>query len=164
MNIWLRQEGKLSDAFHGLRASIIASRDVPITSSEEVIGWWESRRISFNLIVGTAGLLTCIVVGVVGVGSSILFGSDFGVPDPPLFAVFGIVIYGIMANICYTGGSIAELAVRRIWPHEADRFATSSFSAGLAFSILLTLAPGIVIGAGGIFGLLVYLGRIFRRQ
>jgi hypothetical protein len=128
-----------------------------------MIDWWESRRIPFNLIVGAAGVLTCIIVSVVGVGSSILFDKDIA-PDPPLFAIFGVVIYGIMANICYTGGWIAELVVRRIWPYEADRFATLSFSTGLAFSLLLTLAPGIVIGAGGIFGLLVYLVRIFHRQ
>jgi hypothetical protein len=152
------------NAFDSLKASVLCRRDAPVTSAKEVIGWWESRRIPFNLMVGTAGILTSIIVGVVGLGSSILFGSDFGLPNPPLFALFGVVIYGIMANICYTGGWMAELVVRRIWPHEADRFATLSFFTGLAFSILLTLAPGIVFGAGGIFGLLAHLVRIFHGQ
>jgi hypothetical protein len=152
------------NAFDRLKASVLCRRDAPVTSAKEVIGWWESRRIPFNLMVGTAGILTSVIVGVVGLGSSILFGSDFGLPNPPLFALFGILIYGIVANVCYTGGWIAELVIRRIWPHEADRFATLSFSTGLAFSILLTLAPGIVIGAGGIFGLLAHLVRIFHGQ
>ncbi|MGC2321862.1 MAG: hypothetical protein WA463_04445, partial [Terriglobales bacterium] len=120
----------------------------------DAIGWWESRRIPFNLIVGSAGIVSCLVAGIVSLGSSFLFNSDFGLPDPPLFALFGIIIYGIMANICFTGGWLAELLVRKAWPQEADRFATLSFSLGLVFSVLLTLTPGLVIGVGGLIGLL----------
>jgi hypothetical protein len=148
-----------ANAFHRLRASVLCRREAPVTSAKDLIGWWESRRIAFNLIVGTAGILTSIIVGVVGLRSSILFGSDFGLPNPPLFALFGVVIYGIMANICYTGGWMAELVVRRIWPHEADRFATLSCTTGLVFSVTLTLAPGIFAAAGGLFGLLVHAYR-----
>jgi hypothetical protein len=146
-------------AFARLGSSTFWSRDVPVINAREAIGWWESRRIPFNLIVGSAGILSCIVVGVVGLGSEILFGSEFGLPNPPLFALIGVLIYGIMANVCFTGGWIAELVIRRIWPHEADRFASRSFSLGLIFSVLLTLTPAIVIGAGGIFGLLAHLFR-----
>jgi hypothetical protein len=153
----------LRDVFDRLRTSVFCRRDAPITSARDVIGWWESRRIPFNLIVGTAGILTCIIVGVVGLGGSILFGSDFGTPDPPLFALVGVLIYGIVANVCYTGGWLAELFIRKRWPREADRFATLSFSTGLAFSISLTVAPGIVVGAGGIFGLLVHCFRALHR-
>jgi ABC-type branched-subunit amino acid transport system permease subunit len=144
-------------AFARLKSSILCARDVSPRSAWDAIGWWESRRVSFNLIVGSAGILSCIVVGVVGLGASILFDSDFGLPDPPAFALVVILIYGIMANICFTGGWLAELVVRRLWPREADRFATVSFSLGLVFSVLLTLTPAIVIGAGGIFGLFTHL-------
>jgi hypothetical protein len=156
------ESGSRHKAFERLRYSILCRRDVPISSAKDVIGWWESRRVPFNLIVGTAGILTTVIVGVVGLGSSLLFGSDFGLPDPPLFAVFGILIYAIMANVCYTGGWIAELIVRTTWPEEADRFATLSLSTGLAFSVSLTLAPGIVVGAGGVFGLIAQLSRVLR--
>jgi hypothetical protein len=121
-----------------------------------VIGWWESRRIAFNLIVGTAGILTSVIVGVVGLGSSILIRQRFWIAKSSAFCP---VIYGIMANICYTGGWMAELVVRRIWRHEADRFATLSFTTGLVFSVTLTLAPGIFAAAGGLFGLLVHAYR-----
>ena len=164
MGAGLTESGKRRDAFDRLRYSILCRRDVPITTSKEVIGWWESRRIPYNLIVGTAGILTCVIVGVVGLGSSIFFGSDFGLPDPPLFAVFGILIYAIVANVCYTGGWVAEIAVRKLWPREADRFATLSFATGLAFSISLTLVPGILAGAGGIFGLLLHAYRALHGQ
>ena len=36
---------------------------------------------------------------------------------------------------------IAEIVVSKLWPQEADRFATLSFSLGLVFSVLLTLTP-----------------------
>jgi hypothetical protein len=68
-------------------------------------------------------------------------------------ALFAILLYGIAANLFFTGGWLAELVVRKIWPREADRFATLSFSLGLVFSVLLTVTPGIVVGVGGIFGL-----------
>ena len=124
-----------------------------------MIGWWEARRIPFNLIVGSVGILTCIVVGVVGLGSELLFNSEFGVPNPPLFALIGIILYGIFANVCFTGGWVTELIVRRLWPREADRFATLSFSLGVVFSVLLTLAPAIIVGAAGIFRLVSHLRR-----
>jgi len=94
-----------------------------------------------------------MVIAVVGLGSHFFFNSEFGLPDPPLFAIFGIIMYGILANLCYTGGWIAELIVRRAWPEEADQFASRSFSLGLFLSVLLTLTPAIVVGLAGIFKL-----------
>jgi hypothetical protein len=140
--------------FSLLRASTLCRREVSPANSWQMIGWWEARRIPFNLIVGTAGLITCIVVAVVGFGSFFLFNGDFGMPNPPLFGVFGVLIYGMVANIFYTGGWLSELILRKIWPNQADRFATLTFSLGLVFSVLLTLSPGIVAGAVGIFELL----------
>ncbi|MEO7193080.1 MAG: hypothetical protein ABI051_18695 [Vicinamibacterales bacterium] len=75
-------------------------------------------------------------------------------PYPPLFAIFGIVLYAVMANVCYTGGWLAELVVRAAWPQQANRFATLTFSIGVVFSVLLTSAPGVLLAAGGVFGLI----------
>lgn len=146
-------------AFSRLKPSALFRRDTPAQTARDVIGWWESRRIPFNLIVGSAGLLTCISVGVVGLGSEILFNSEFGLP-PPFLAVAGVLIYGIMANVFFTGGWVAEIALRRLWPAEADRFATTSFAFGLIFSVLLTLAPGALVAAGGLFKLIGHIHRM----
>ena len=108
----------------------------------------------FNLIVGSAGIITCLVIGVVAAGAEIFFHSEFGMPDPPGFAVIGIILYAIMANVCYTGGWITELFFRRFSPREADRFASTSFFLGVIFSVLLTLAPALLVGAVGAFKLL----------
>jgi hypothetical protein len=140
--------------FAVLRVWVLCRRDIPVNSVRDAIGWWEARRIAFNLIVGTAGILSCIVVGIVGLGSELLFNSEFGIPNPPGLALIGVIIYGILANLCFTGGWVVELVIRRIWPQEADRFATMSFSLGLIFSILLTLSPAVLVGTAGIFKLL----------
>ncbi len=71
--------------------------------------------------------------------------SHFGeVPDLPgnssseLFAILG---YAILANVCFTGGWITEIIVRKLWGEKAGAFGSISFSLGLFFSILLTLSP-----------------------
>ncbi len=138
-----------------LKASILCRRDIPINSNWGAIGWWEARRVPFNLIVGSAGILSCVVIGVIGLGSYFLFHGEL--PLPSGLSVLAIFLYGAIANLCFTGGWVAEILVRKLWPKEADRFATLSFSIGLAFSVLLTLTPAVVVGAAGIFGLLGYL-------
>ncbi|MGA2902091.1 MAG: hypothetical protein ABSF40_17845 [Candidatus Acidiferrales bacterium] len=111
------------------------------------------------MIVGIAGILSAVVVCVVGLGSYFFFDGDFELP-PPLFAAAEVLLYGIAANVLFTGGWLAELIVRKLWPTEADRFATLSFSLGLIFSVALTLTPAIVVGAAGIFGLIGHLLRV----
>jgi hypothetical protein len=129
------------------------NRDAPLTSARAIVGWWEARRVPYNIIVGSVGIFTCIVIAIIGMGSYFFFSSDFGLPGSPFLAIFGIIIYGILANVCFTGGWLTELIVRRVWPQEADRFATTSFSLGLFLSILLTLTPAFVIGTAGVFKL-----------
>jgi hypothetical protein len=151
---------KTGDPFARLRTSALCRRDVPVATTKDLIGWWEARRVPFNLIVGTAGILTCIVIGVVALGKEILFDGQFDFPDPPIFVLVGIFLYALCANICFTAGCLVELIVRKIWPGQADRFATLSLSFGLIFSVLLTLAPGILTGAAGIFALIRHAGEI----
>jgi hypothetical protein len=64
-----------------------------------------------------------------------------------------------MANICYTGGWIAELLVQQVWPGEGKTFGKISFFLGLIFSIMLTLVPGGLITAIGTVRLLMHFFR-----
>ena len=96
------------------------------------------------------------------VAAATLLSVDFGIPNPPGFAIIAVVLYAFMANVCYTGGWIAEIFIRKLWPHEADRFATTSFFLGLVFSVFLTLIPGILVVAGGLFGLTRHILRVVR--
>jgi hypothetical protein len=154
----------LKHPFARLRNSILCRRDVSPANGWQVIGWWEARRIPFNLVVGIAGLFSCIVIGVVGVGSFFLFNSDFGSTGSPLGSVFLVLIYGICANIFFTGGWIAELIVQKLWPVQADRFATLTYSLGVTFAVLLTVAPGIIAGAVGIFEVIWHILGAFHHR
>jgi hypothetical protein len=120
------------------------------------IGWWELRRLPFNIIVGITGFFAGLLCVATNIAVSSILGDDFGLPGSPLLVVFAVIIYGIMANICYTGGWIVELVVRKIRPAVADRFATSSFYFGLCFSVFLTLSPGILVVAAGLIGFVRY--------
>jgi hypothetical protein len=115
------------------------------TDTWHTIAWWEARRIPYNLIVGMTGVLSGALCFVTGMLCEHFLGDPIGIPDPPYFALLAVAAYGLMANLCYTGGWVAELLVRKIWPEQANAFGKISFFLGLIFSILLTLVPGIVV-------------------
>ena len=59
-----------------------------------------------------------------------------------------LLMYGIAANICYTGGWITELVVARFWRVDTVPFGPIAFALGTALSVLVTLIPaGLVIAA-----------------
>jgi hypothetical protein len=153
---WLERWAQRNRTISRVRASALCRRDAPITTNWQAIGWWEARRIPFNLIIGGVGVFTCVVDLIIATAAHFLFNSDFGIPNG-FFALVVVLVYGVMANFCFTGGWIAELIVRQTWPQEADRFATLSFSLGLVFSVFLTLTPAVMLIALGGFAL---LGRV----
>ena len=111
----------------------------------EIVCWWELRRIPYNLVVGGVGVVTCGVILAAAAIASELFNEPLGLPDPPILAVFGVLAYGIAANVCYTGGWVAEWIVRRIWRDRAGAFGEITFVLGGVFSILLTLVPAALV-------------------
>lgn len=151
---------KLIGYIQGMTQRRLFRRDDSTQDFWRIIGWWEVRRVPFNLIVGAVG---CVSAGL-GLVTAILtqryIHESIGLPNPPVIAVFAVLVYGVFANICYTGGWIAELLVRKIWPAEARAFANISFFLGLMFSVVLTLLPGIFISGTGALRLLGHaLGR-----
>jgi hypothetical protein len=126
-------------------------RDPSGSNPLRTFAWWEIRRIPYNLVVGATGLVSSAMCLITGVLCEHFVGDPIGIPDPPLFALLGVIAYGVMANVCYTGGWVAELVVQKIWPGKGNDFGRISFFLGLGFSILLTLVPGILIaGIGGL--------------
>jgi len=59
----------------------------------------------------------------------------------PMALILGVVLYGIMANVCYTLGWIVELRVRRSDPARARKLGEKLFRAGMVFACLLTSGP-----------------------
>lgn len=138
--------------FEGLQRlanSRFFSRKEPNLGVWETITWWEARRIPYNLFVGTTGIITCAVCFVTALVCDHFIGDPIGLPNPPGVALFGILAYGIMANVCFTGGWVAELIVQKVWPEEGHAFGKISFFLGLIFSILLTLFPGALVASIG---------------
>jgi len=118
--------------------SVIGRKPGPLTAGQTIL-WWELRRLPFNLLVGFAGVISIAA----SVLTALFTGSECGIPGSPFFAVVGIVLYGVTANVMYTGGWVVELLLR---PHMAtQRFAQIAFATGLSVSVLLTLSPAVAI-------------------
>jgi hypothetical protein len=105
----------------------------------EVIGWWEARRGGYNIAVGSAGLFTLAAVHLI----ARVPPFPESIPWQP--TVFIPLMYGFLANVCYTGGWIAELWIRNTLGREMEPVGPTLFRYGFVFSIGLTLFPVAII-------------------
>jgi len=119
-------------------------RRTPMT----LLRWWESRRLTYNVAVGGAGLFT--------LGCLALFRLlPPGLPGP-VFVWRGVVVYAGLANLGYCLGWVAEVAMRALWKEKAPDAGPMLFRQGLSFAIGLTLLPIPLMG-------LSWLARVFSR-
>lgn len=131
--------GAIAAVFNGSIYEREALRD-----SGSVIGWREKRRFFYNKVLAAAGTVTCILVISCAVISERMVGEPIGIPDAPILAPLGGIAYGLLANVCYTRGWIAELVLTRFQPGvRADAFAVRAFRLGVKFSIGLTILPAL---------------------
>ena len=111
-------------------------RDGTAASFWEVIGWWEARRLSYNLFVLALALaavsLTILVI-------SHLPPQGVGDLGDPLLAVF---MAPILVNIAYTAGWVVEAAL--LWRDPVQPDGPRLMRAGLAFSALVMFAPLVI--------------------
>lgn len=99
----------------------------------QVIGWWERRRLVYNLSVGAVGVLSL---------ASALFVSPG--PDSTMrdFAFVGFsLVYALAANACYTLGWVADLALRKWLGVRAPDIAPVMLRYGFVFSLGITALP-----------------------
>lgn len=100
--------------------------------------WWESRRGIYNVVVGVTGLFTLLVIRVISW------------TPPGIQADIGwqpIVVYALMANVCYTFGFGVDWLLQRILGKRGPAIAPALFRQGLGFSVGLTLLPIVVASA-----------------
>lgn len=116
-----------------------------------IIAWWEKRRLPFNLVVGGSGLVT---LGLAAISSALP-----PAPGGPASALFPILAYGALANICYTLGPATEIALHKVWGRRVLPAGPVLFRAGLVLSVGLTLViPTILLVLGWLFR---FLGTVF---
>ena len=101
------------------------------------LNWWESRRLVFNAIVGSTGLVTLGVV-------SLLMAIPPHASPFKIFVFIPVIVYGVLANICYTFGFLAERVLAWLWKDDREPPPDAGpvlFRQGLLFSVGLTLLP-----------------------
>jgi len=113
--------------------------DVACRTPAEVIGWWEARRMAYNVAVGTTGLFTLAAVHLI----ARLPPSPESIPIGPTLII--PAIHGFLANVSYTGGWVFELWIRNTLGREMEPVGPTLFRYGFAFSIGLTLFPVAII-------------------
>jgi hypothetical protein len=97
------------------------------------------------------GVVSSIVMVTVAFTCESRGGVPIGLPDPPALTIVAVVIYGLLANVCYTGGWITELLVVKLWQADTSRFGPIAYTLGTALSALITLAPaGVILAAGAL--------------
>lgn len=116
-----------------------------LRSPLRVVQWWESRRPVYNLLVGATGVGTLVYVNVL---SLLVRGHWFELEWPI------IVLYGLMANVLYTGGWVVENAAERWLGRPLYGLGPALFRHGVVFSVGLTLFPAVMVTFFALGGLL----------
>ncbi len=97
--------------------------------------WWEQRRVSFNLIIGTYGIVCLLVFFVAITTSNHLPPGDDTVEPLALMAA------PLIINLLYTLGWIAEMTCRSIEPRVSPQFGPRLLKLGLGLGLFLSTLP-----------------------
>jgi hypothetical protein len=112
------------------------ARPDPAATPREVIGWWERRRLYYNLIIFVwAAILICVFI--LGHREDDLLGDS-----PRIFSGY-LLGFQLPANIFYTGGWIADLVVKKVLRRPSAWFGPCALGLGIAASLLFYL--GVVV-------------------
>jgi hypothetical protein len=107
--------------------------DLGALTRTDIVRWWESCRLRFNLYVGAVGLVTWFLVLIAG-SAAVKPGVDF---EEPIAMIFGPFAYAFMANLCYTLVWLVDTVQFRGSPR------TKLYKVGVVFSVILTALPGV---------------------
>lgn len=103
----------------------------------ERLRWWESRRLAYNAIVGSTGI---VALGTMYIAS--VLPPQMPMHFPPAI----ILVYALAANLCYSLGWGLEMVARAVWGEQAPELGPALFRQGLAFSVGLTALPMLLAG------------------
>lgn len=106
-------------------------------SAGAIILWWEGRRLPFNLWVGSAGLVSLLVV----TGVAAALDGVFILP----YLVIPSAMFGGLANVCYLLGPTAEILIHAVWGRRVLPTGPTLYRMGLTFSVGLALLPTLLV-------------------
>ena len=118
-------------------------------SPATLFAWWECRRLLYNVVVGSTGVITLATVLVL----------DW-LPPHVLHIVVpwqAVVLYGVAANVCYSCGFLLEVLCEGLWRGEVAPVGPALFRQGLVFSVGLTLLPLIPAWMSYVFDLVKWV-------
>ncbi len=115
-------------------AWLFANPEEPV-SLDGVFEWWEARRLPFNLIVGTYGIL-CLVISFAAITTSGRLQPGEDAVEP-----LALVTAPIAVNVLYTLGWIVEVTSRTLEPGLSPRFGPRLLKMGLGFGLFLITVP-----------------------
>lgn len=100
-----------------------------------VIGWWEIRRIPYNLVVGGIGMISLLLF--------YLFLNLAGELKPGEDAIepLALLMAPVLINMAYTSGWMAELFLYFVWRQKSSALGPAFFQLGLSFSICVVMLP-----------------------
>jgi hypothetical protein len=107
-------------------------------SPQQVIVWWELRRLAFNLIIGVYGVL-CLVVFFAAITTSGYLELWEDAVEP-----LALIAAPFIVNALYTLGWIVELTYRSIEPEVSPQFGPRLLKLGLALSLFLITVPAVL--------------------
>jgi len=108
------------------------ARPDPAATPREVIGWWERRRLYYNLIIiAWAAILICVLIAA---GKERISWSAIA----SILVVY-LLLFQLPANIFYTGGWIVDLIVKRFFKWPSPWFEPWALGMGIALSLLFYL-------------------------
>jgi len=101
-----------------------------------IIGWWERRRLFYNVAVGAAGSVSFVAMSIV---DSVLKGDPHVVPWP------FVVLFGLGANVMYCLGPTIEVLIDKLWGRSVLPVGPGLYRMGLTFSVGLALFPTLIV-------------------
>ena len=109
-----------------------------------IVAWWESRRLTYNVIVGSTGVVSLGVIKLIS-----LLPPHMPMP----IAWQPVVVFGVLANVCYSFGWILEAGAQRLWGDRVRPLGPPLFRQGVAFSVGLTALPIVLAGVSWVIRL-----------
>ena len=107
----------------------LLSVDKADRSAIQIIGWWEIRRIIYNLIVLICGLISMSIMSAL---VNLKPGEDLQEP-------LAIIAFGILCNLCYSLGWLTELFNKK-----NKTYGPKMFKRGLYFTLFWVFLPAVL--------------------